>query len=45
MCKKKIQQDFIVRMKQEENKVVTKKIFKISVKYIKGNREFYLSQP
>jgi hypothetical protein len=31
MCKTKIQHDFITKMKQEQNKVVTKKIPKIGV--------------
>jgi len=42
-AKKRIQKDFIAKMKQEHNKVVTKKKPKIGVEHIKGNWRSYIN--
>jgi hypothetical protein len=43
MCKTKFQQNFIVRPKRKQNKVMIKKnVPKIGVEQTKGNGEFYL---
>jgi hypothetical protein len=37
MCKTKIQQDFILKTKQEQNKVVIRNVPKTNIEHIKGN--------
>jgi len=41
MCETIIQQDFIVRKKEKENKVMQENVPKTSVEQTKGNVEFY----
>jgi hypothetical protein len=42
MCEIRIQQDFIAKKKQKQNKVMIKNIPKINVEQIKNKKEFYL---
>jgi hypothetical protein len=42
MCEIRIQQDFITKKKQKQNKVVIRNILKINVEQIKNKKKFYL---